>query len=258
MKFAFAILLIFFITTSATSQVKEYPFYQLYQLDSIGNTQSVCKHFGELYFNFLQLVEQKLEKEDSATQKLVRHFETVFAQFYIDACVAYKNNAKAPLTAWQPYFIDSTLQFYQYYLLGTNAHLNGGLAEAIGGSYTPEQWKWIKKKYYLFNSCLNKTYRYVYAETMNNNKKAQTLHKMTFGLDRLVGYYLLYKWRKRQMRLMKYYFARSPHYQKLLDKVNRKKATIDDLVTTLLRVPYVPPSKLKRIEQPALAAGTAQ
>jgi hypothetical protein len=235
------------------TQLKAYPFYQLYQLDSLGQTNSSGRHFGDLYFRFLSLVELKLAKEDSSTQKLVRHFETVFAQFYIDACKAYLERRKAPLPAWQTYFQDSALQFYQYYLLGTNAHLNGGLAEAIGGSYTPEQWKWIKKKYYLFNSCLNQTFRFVYKETMDNNKRAQLLHKATLGLDKFVGYYLMYKWRKRQMRLMKYYFAGSPNYQKLLSKINRKKSGIDELVVTILRSSSRPVNKVNDEQSNPLA-----
>jgi hypothetical protein len=252
MKFFFVILLSLFLTGTGNTQLKTYPFYQLYQLDSIAKTPSVCRHFGKLYFDFLTLVEEKLQHADTVTQRLVRNFESVFAQFYIAACVAYGKNVPASLFAWRPYFKDSTLQFYQYYLLGTNAHLNGGLAEAIGRSYTPEQWKWVKKKYYLFNSCLNKTYRYVYAETWHNNRRVKLFHTITFGLDRLTGYYLLYKWRKRQMRLMKYYFTGSPQYQKLLQKINCKKKTIDFLVVSQLRVPYRPP-KEKNMPPPAIA-----
>jgi hypothetical protein len=179
-------------------------------------------------------VEEKLEKEDSATQHLVRNFEMVFAQFYIDACMAYKNHKEIPLPAWRAYFKDSTLESYQYYLLGTNAHLNGGLAEAIAGSYTPDQWIWIKQKYGLFNSCLNKTYRYVYRSTMDKNKRARLLHALLLGTDRMLGQFYLYKWRKRQMRLMKYHFAGSPQYKKLFDKINRKKERIDKLIFSQL------------------------
>jgi hypothetical protein len=250
MKFVLAIFLLLIFRVNGNTQTREYPFYQLYQLDSIGKTNSISRHFGELYFNFLLLVEKKLQKKDTATQRLVRNFEAVFAQFYIDACIAYDNNSKAPLPAWQPYFTDSTLQFYQYYLLGTNAHLNGGLAEAIGGSYTPAQWKWVKKKYDIFNSCLNKTYRFVYNETLTNNKRARILHAVTLGLDKLAGYYYMYKWRKRQMRLMKYYFTGSPGYKKLLDKINRKKATVDNLVFIQLRVPYLPAFKKNNYQSP--------
>jgi hypothetical protein len=234
MKFLFAILLSLILWIRASSQTKQYPFYQLYQLDSIGKSPSICRHFGKLYFNFLQLVEEQLQHEDTTNQRLIRNFEKVFAQFYIDACTAYKNHVPIFLPAWKTYFTDTTLESYQYNLLGANAHLNGGLAEAIAGSYTPEEWKRIKKKYTLFNSCLNKTYRLVYTETMSMNKQARKLHALTLGLDKTLGYYYLYKWRKRAMRLMKYYFAGSPVYKKLQNKISRKKEKIDKLVFTQL------------------------
>jgi Family of unknown function (DUF5995) len=229
MKYVFIILLSL-LMMEAKSQTSSYPFYQLYQLDSIGKTSSITRHFGKLYFQFLQLVEEQLATADTATQRLARNFEAVFAQFYIDACVAYEKHLPIPLPAWRAYFTDSTLESYQYYLLGANAHLNGGLSEAIAASYTPEQWKWIKKKYPLFNSCLNKTFRYVYKETIDNNKRARTLHALLLGTDRMLGQYYLYKWRKRQMRLTEYHFIASPGYQKLFSKIARKKEHIDKMV----------------------------
>src|SRR5690349_9743107 len=141
MKFATLTVLLFNLSINGATQSSPYPFYQLYQLDPLGHTHSIGRHFGDLYFHFLSLLEKQLDKEDSVTRKFVRHFDAVFAQFYIDACNAYSQNAKVVLPALQPYFVDSTMQFYQYYLLSTNAQLNGGLAGAIGRSYTPEQWK---------------------------------------------------------------------------------------------------------------------
>ena len=225
------ILFLFFVITG-NAQIRTYPFYQLYQLDSIAQTPSITHHFGELYFHFLQLVEEKLETADSSTRRLVRNFEAVFAQFYIDACVAYEQRLAAPLPAWRAYFADTTLDTFQYYLLGANAHLNGGLAEAIAKSYTPGEWKEVKKKYVLFNSCLNKTYKYVYYTTINNNKRAKLLHTLTLGLAKPAGQYYLYKWRKREMRLTEYSFSDSVKYKRLYDKVTRKKEKIDKLVFT--------------------------
>ena len=135
----------------SNAQNDNYAFIQLYQLDSIGHSPSISHHFGNLYFHFLQLVEKRLEIADTATRRLVRNFEAVFAQFYIDACVAYSSRYQVPLPAWRAYFTDSTLESYQYHLLGANAHLNGGLAEAIAGSYSLADWGRVKKKYGLFN-----------------------------------------------------------------------------------------------------------
>src|SRR5689334_13913371 len=155
MKSLFIVLLSLMICSQCRSQENNYSFYQLYQLDSIGHSPSIGRYFGDLYYRFLLLVEEQLKRSDTATERLVRNFESVFAKFFIDACIAYKNGEQIQLTEWRKYFSDSTLQPIQYYLLGANAHLNGGLSSAIAGSYTPDEWKTIKKKYYLFNICLN-------------------------------------------------------------------------------------------------------
>jgi len=234
MKYFFVILILLAIAGKIRSQSSAYAFYQLYQLDSIGKTQSISRHFGELYYSFLLLVEKQLENADTATRRMVRHFEMVFAQFYIDACIAYKDHGQIQLPAWRAYFADTGLRSIQYKLLGTNAHLNGGLSEAIAGSYTPQEWVEVKKKYYLFNSCLNETYKQVFKEAINTNKRARLLNTFTLGLDKPLGNFYLYKWRKRQMRLTEYYFYGSPKYKKMLAKVTRKKDRLDKAVAILL------------------------
>ena len=232
MKSFFIVLLSLMICCQCRSQKSNYSFYQLYQLDSIGHSSSIGRYFGDLYYHFLLLVEAQLKRSDTTTERMVRNFEAVFAKLFIDACIAYQNREQIQLPAWRKYFSDSTLQPIQYYLLGANAHLNGGLAAAIAGSYTSEEWKMIKKKYYLFNVCLNKTYKYVYEKAVTENKRARLLGILTLGLDKFVGNYYLYKWRKRQMRLVEYAFGDSPKYPSLLTQVNRKKDKIDQMVIT--------------------------
>ena len=175
-------------------------------------------------------MEAQLKKADTATQHLIRHFEEMFADFFINACIAYTNKEQIELPEWRKYFSDTTLKPIQYKLLGANAHLNGGLAAAIAGSYTPEEWKLIKKKYVLFNICLNKTYKLVYEEALNTNRRAKLLDILTLRMDKLLGNYYLYKWRKRQMRLTEYAFIKSSKYQPLLNKIKRKKDRIDKLI----------------------------
>ena len=230
MKYFLIVLLSLTICKSSKPQENNYSFYQLYQLDSIGHSPSIGRYFGDLYYHFLLLVEGELKRSDSSTERLVRNFEAVFANFFINACYAYKNGEQIQLPEWRKYFSDSSLQTIQYYLLGANAHLNGGLSAAIAGSYTPEEWKMIKKKYYLFNICLNKTYKYVYEKAVTENKRARLLDILTLKLDKVVGNFYLYKWRKRQMRLVEYAFDNSPKYSSLLNNINHRKAKIDQMV----------------------------
>jgi hypothetical protein len=227
---AFAIL----FSINSSSQQRTYPFIQLYQLDSLGHSTNLTRHFGYLYYEFLKLVEAKLDKADTSTQRFIRNFEQVFAQFYIDACYAFAKKQEIPMPAWRAYFTDTSFARGQYFLLGANAHLNGQLAEAIAHSYTAEEWPSIKKKYYLFNSCLNETYDLVYKEALTSSRRVKLLHILTLGLDKPLGNYYLYKWRKRQMRLTEYFYADKEKYNRLLNKINRKKIKIDRMIMTQL------------------------
>jgi hypothetical protein len=224
------IVLLFLSVTNVDGQSKTYPFYQLYQLDSIASSPGIARHFGKLYGDFLRLVEKRLEKADSSTTRLLRHFEMVFAGFYIEAAQQYL--AQKPVThpSWKKYFEDSTLSRAQFFLLGTNAHLNGQLAEAIFNSYSKAEWKMLRKHYDLFNKCLNETYRYVYRETLDEHPRARTLHLLSLGLDKLAGNYFLYKWRKRQMRVTELRFEDSNKYSELFTRIRKKKDKLDRLI----------------------------
>ncbi len=227
----FSIILLLFVSLySCEAQSRSYPFYQLYQLDSIGQSVSISSYFGSLYADFLRLIEKRLEHADTTVQRLLRHFEITFAQFYIDAAICYAEKKEIPFPAWRNYFKKNNLSPAQYYLLGANAHLNGQLSEAIFHSYTPEEWKTLKKHYPLFNSPLNETYSYVYSQTQLYHPNARTLHHLTLGLDKLTANYYLYKWRKRQMRVTEYKFSNSRKYQKLFSRIQRKRDAIDKLI----------------------------
>lgn len=204
-----------------------------HQLDSIGKSNSHSKHFGRLYHQFLTGIEEQLGTRDSAAQKLVRRFEKNFAGFYINACQSYLNKEKIDLQEWQAYFSDSALQPIQYLLLGANAHLNGGLWNALVKSFTAQEMKHLQPEFHIFKRSLNKTYKQVYKKS-RENIRLKILGAATVGLDNLLGNFYLYKWRKRQMKIARLYWNHSPRIEKLVKKVDKRKRRIDQLITTLL------------------------
>lgn len=212
----------------------QYAFRQLYLLDSIGNSSSISKHFGSLYFHFLQNVESQMNGVDSQTLQLVRRFEQVFAQYYIDACELHLQNQGLQGVFWETYFADTSLQPVQYALLGANAHLNGGLWQALCKSFTQDEMESLKEQFYVFNRSLNKAYATVYKQAIRENKRVRDLRKITIGVDELAGKYFLYKWRKRQWRLAKYHWTGSPRFNVLNERVKKKKGRIDKLILRML------------------------
>ena len=217
----------------AKTQNAQYPFKQLYQLDSIGQSPSISKYFGELYFTFLQSIEEQLSPADSNTKKLIRRFEAVFAQFYIDACEAYRYHQEINIADWRPYFSDSGLKPIQYKLLGTNAHLNGRLWEALANSFTLDEMNMLKNEFIIFKKSLNKTYKKVYQEAASSTKNISMLRNFSFGIDKLSGYYYLYKWRRRQMKLARLYLSNSSCFNILLTRVNQNREKINKLIFKL-------------------------
>ena len=204
-----------------------------HELDSIGKSNSHSKYFGELYHRFLTGIEEQLSTRDTTAKKLVRRFENVFADYYINACKSYLNKEKIDLQEWQTYFSDSTLKPIQYLLLGANAHLNGGLWNALVNSFTAEEMKQLQPEFHIFKKTLNKTYHVVYQEG-TEHPKLNKISKAVLGMDKLLGNFYLYKWRKRQMRIARLYWSQSPKHAKLVARVEKKKNRIDPLILNLL------------------------
>lgn len=224
---------IVFYSMVSRAQSLSLPKEPFYQLDSIGNSNCYSKHFGRLYYVFLYSIEEQLSGCDTNAQRLVRRFEKVFADFYINACKSHSNKTTIDLQEWTAYFSDSTLEPIQYFLLGANAHLNGGLWNAVVRSFDANEWDQLKEEYGIFKKTLNKTYKLVYREG-RNNRFLVGMANATFGLDKWIGNYYLYKWRKRQFRIAKLYWSQSPKLGQVLTKIDRKKKNIDQLIFNLL------------------------
>lgn len=176
------------------------------------------------------MIEKQLAPADPETKRLVRRFEAQFAQFFIDAAEDYKNSKTVTIIDWQAYFRDTMLLPIQYKLLGTNAHLNGRLFEALASTFTLEQMISLKKEFVIFKKSLNATYRLIYDEAGIHSRKSAFLKRFALGIDKLLGYVYLYKWRKRQMRLARYYLSKSPRFTLLFARVNRERLRLDSII----------------------------
>lgn len=225
-------VLLFIVFAAIVKGQQKLPYEPFFQLDSIGKSNSSAKYFGRLYYDFLVRIEKQLVASDTSAQRLVRKFENVFADFFIDACVDCSHGSAINFPEWKPYFADTSLQEIQYFLLGANAHLNGGLWKAIVTSFTDDEMGQLKREFHYFKKSLNNTYSYVYSVALKD-KRINSFDKLTFGISKWIGNYYLYKWRKRQMQLAKLYWQKSPEFNLLLAKVEKKKLKIDKKILQL-------------------------
>lgn len=226
-----ALYLLCILNTAIVAQSSHLPYEPFHQLDSISKSNSPSNYFGKLYYDFLARIESQLQNRDTVAQRLVRRFENVFADFFISACISSTRHEQIDLKEWEAYFADSSLQPIQYLLLGTNAHLNGGLWNALVRSFSAEEMKQLKPEFKIFRRSLNKTYRMVYMEG-RSNKKLENIRIFSLGMDQWLGKYYLYKWRRRQMHIARLYWNHSNKLQTLSGKVEQKKKKIDQMILT--------------------------
>ncbi len=216
----------------AKTQSTQYPFRQMYLLDSIGHSNSIAKHWAGTHFRLIQFAEEQFGTFDSNTQKLIRRFEAVYTQFFIDACNSYYLHQQIRMD-WQPYFSDSNFQPIQYKLLAVNADLNGELWQALCNSFTFQEMNMLKEEFKIFKKSLSKIYRIVSDEAATQTKRIALLQILSLGSIKSIGNIYMFKWRSRQMKLALLYLSGSPDFAPLLAKVNRNRAKINSLIFKL-------------------------
>ena len=170
-------------------QITPYPFKQMYLLDSIGHSNSIAKYWADTHLRLILFAEEQLSTLDANTQKLIRRFEAIYTQFFIDACNEFQRNQQIR-SDWRPYFSDSALQPIQYKLLAVNADLNGELWQALCHSYTFDEMVMLKEEFKIFKKSLNKIYRIVADEAAMQTKRVALLHTLSFGTFKAIGIFI--------------------------------------------------------------------
>jgi hypothetical protein len=210
------------------SQVTDDEISLLKKLDSIQNSSSVSKYFGELYFKTTVDAVNFFFEKGNKEKDFIRRLEIKFASFFFRSAEAYRNGKPVP-TEWKSYYSDS-LSSLQYKLLGINAHINGDMWQALTAEFTPDEIRAGKESYYKFQKSLIKIYRDFYNESFESNRKIRLMNNATGGLDKQYGKLMLVKWRKRQMELALLYFSNKPKFYIKLRKVHNKMNRINRLV----------------------------
>jgi len=234
MKYCFLFPVLLFMSVQSNAQNADAFVQTLRRLDSIQHSNTIARHFGGLYFEFLEHIEAQLQYKDSANKQLVTRFESVFAHFYIEAANAYNKGEPLPEGVWGHYFTDTGLELLQYKLLGANAHLNGELWQALTESFTAAEMTQVHAEFSIFKRTMNGMYHQIYHDACMDNNKVLAVHVITIGASEWIGNMYLYKWINRQMKIAELYWAQSPGCEKLQERTRRRKNFVDKLVVRVL------------------------
>jgi Family of unknown function (DUF5995) len=217
------------ISSPVSSQVSEQEIGLLKKLDSVQQSNSPAKYFAALYFETTVMAAEFFEYDEPDIKSFIQRLERRFADYFFHAVDAYGNGKPVP-AEWKAYYSDTLLSFFQYQLLGINAHINGDIWQALTAEFTLEELKAHRKTYLDFQKGLLKIYRRFYESSVNNHPATRMLQSATFGLDKIYGRMMLGRWRKRQMNLAVLYHTDPDNFQKKLDKLHRKMGRLNNLV----------------------------
>ena len=154
---------------------------------------------------------------------------TGFAEYFFRAVNAHTTSNEVP-PEWKNYFNGNGLTPLQLKLIGTNAHINGDLWQALVNSFSLEEIKKLKPFYKNYNKKINKVFSDLFESAIGSDKRLRELHSITLGLDKIYGKVILRKWRNRQLRLAMFNFERQEKFGRLKKRTDRKREKIDRMI----------------------------
>ena len=223
------LLTIGFIQHRVAAQLSGQETALLQKLDSLKKSESVAKHFAELYFSTTVRATNYFLNRSQREQDFIRRFEIRFASFFFRSAEARTQSISVP-REWKAYFADDELSPLQYQLLGINAHINGDIWQALTAEFSLEEIQENKDSYFSFQKGLIKQYSEFYVASRKASSTIRLLHVTTAGLDKLFGKLMLIRWRKRQLQLAVFYFSNKQKFNRKLEKLHQKMEHIDRMI----------------------------
>ena len=215
------------LTVTAQPDQGEIPLLQ--KLDSIQRSQSVARHFAELYYSTTVKATDFFLNRSKKENDFIERFERRFADFFFRSADAHMQHIPIP-REWKAYFTDTALSPLQYKLLGINAHINGDIWKVLTDEFSFGEIKENRDSYFSFQKRLKDQYREFYALSRQSSAKIRLLHATTAGLDKLYGKMMLTRWRKRQLQLALLYYNNRQRFESRLMKLYKKMDHIDRLI----------------------------
>lgn len=224
-----SIIVFFFVSFISSGQINDAEIHLLKKLDSIAHSSDVASHFARLYLEVKKESIIFYQHYDSSKKSFIKRFEHSFARLFFDAAEAYhKGDTTSPV--WKTYFEKSGLKPLQYELLGINAHINGDLWQALVKEFSWQEIRPYRKIFMRFQKGLALIYGGFYNKAILESPRIKMLHHLSLGLDYFYGRFMLKHWRKRQIRLVEWYFNKPEKFGVKMIKLNKKRNNIDQLI----------------------------
>ncbi len=171
-----------------------------------------------------------MQTADSGANIFIKQFESVYAGYFLNACMEEKSGKFSPASVWQLYFSSSDALSWQMVLLGVNAHINGEMWRALVENFSENDILRYKRQFLVLQQSVAKLYNPFFDTIMVQNNYLRFINGFTKGLARKFGERVVYKWRRRQLQLAILFYHAPEKFRKRQAMINRKKQRVDQLI----------------------------
>ena len=215
---------------SASNNYNQAQLNPVQQVDSIAHTMGIASHFARAYSQLMENIGIQIQTADSGANIFIKQFESVYAGYFLNACMDEKSGNFSPASVWHLYFSRSDALSWQLVLLGVNAHINGEMWRALVENFSENDILRYKRQFLVLQQSVAKLYNPFFDTIMVQNNYLRFINGFTKGLARKFGERVVYKWRRRQVQLAILFYHAPEKFRKRQAMINRKKQRVDQLI----------------------------
>ncbi|MBK5272045.1 MAG: hypothetical protein JJE22_13625 [Bacteroidia bacterium] len=202
------------------------------KVDSIAHRPGIASHFAKIYSQSMTNIAKQTQSMGSEAKLFINKFEITFANYFINAFVDYENGTLAESSDWKCYFSNPTIQPWQFVLLGVNTHINIDMWRSLADNFSEKEIRQNKKLFLTCQSSVKKTYRQFFDTLLMESTYLRFINSFAKGFPQKLGEMIVYKWRKRNVKLAILYYYRPEKFEKKFARIKKKKQRIDNLILT--------------------------
>lgn len=200
------------------------------RIDSIALTAGTESHFCKIYSQTMNEVALQMQKIDSGSKAFIQKFEIAFADYFLKAWTDEKNNRLSNESGWKCFFSNPGAKPGQIVLLGVNAHTNIDIWQTLVYNFPEAEVMRYNKQMLAMQLSVTKVYQQLFENLKSESGYLRFINTVTLGFVKKFGEKIIYKWRRRNVKLAILYYHNKKRFTRKLAQVKRKKEKNDQRI----------------------------
>ena len=200
------------------------------RIDSIALAAGSESHFCKIYSQTMNTVALQLQEIDSGSREFIQKFEIGFADYFLTAWARDRSHTLPLQSGWKCFFSNRNAKPWQIVLLGVNAHTNIDIWRTLVYNFSEAQVMQYHKQMLAMQASVNKVHDQFFRTLLAESRYLRFINTVTMGFARKFGEKIIYKWRKRNVKLALLYYSNEKRFTRKLEQVNRKKIKNDERI----------------------------